>query len=541
MSLGNSLNMDEMLREGLTAYLRKLNCVAGMVLQRQQEDQTVQYKHIYVVPRRLRNTFSVETALQCIPQNIAPDVADMFHAQLPISGCASDDLIYMIMDLPEFGLLLLVKSTPEFEPSLVSMLSKLNMKFARSCISCLQNEQINVINDLLLKEIAERKQTENKYRNIIENAVEGIFLTALGGRFIEANQAMATIFGFETAEEMIDHYQDFHTQLYVDTSDRDGFIAQLQEHGWVQGYEARFFRKDGSICWGRMAARLARADDGHVTHIEGIFEDVTTQKTVEDALRQAKEEAETLNRMKSSFLTMVSHELRTPMTSVLGFAKLVRKQLRQNLVPALNNPQATKIANRLEQNLSIIVVESERLGELINDVLDLARLESGRMNWHMNQVDIKEILEHSLNAVSVLFREKNLPTRLDVPNTLPPAMADRDRIIQVVINLLSNAAKFTVAGCVTLRAFVEGNTMVVEVTDTGVGIPEEELDAIFQDFKQLGDTLTDKPRGTGLGLPICRRIIRWHGGTMKVHSTVGQGSTFTFTLPLADHEVLDRR
>ncbi len=541
MALGNTLDMNDMLREGLTTYLRKLNCVAGMVFHKQCSENRINYTKLHVVPKRLRDNPAVQAALECIPQNISSLEADKFQKSLPLSGKTQAGLVYMIMELPEFGILLLIKSATGFEPPLISMLTKLNMKFARSCISCLQKEQITVINDLLLKEISDRKQAENKYRNIVENAIEGIFLSEIGGRFIEANQAMATIFGFNAPEEMISHYQDFRTQLYVDATDRDIFVEELHQKGWVQGYEARFYRRDGSICWGRMAARMARTEDGRITHIEGIFEDVTTRKEVERTLRKAKEEAETLNKMKSSFLTMVSHELRTPMTSVLGFAKLVRKQLHNDLVPVLKAPQATKVARRLEQNLSIIVSESERLGELINDVLDLAKLESGRMNWHMAPVEIGKLLERSLFAVSVLFKEKGLKTRLDVPDELPPAMADHDRIIQVVINLLSNAAKFTEAGSVTVRAFTQNDLMVVEVSDTGIGIPEKDLDTIFQDFKQLGDTLTDKPRGTGLGLPICKRIIRWHGGIMSVRSTEGQGSTFSFTLPLAQLDTQSSR
>jgi CheY-like chemotaxis protein len=237
---------------------------------------------------------------------------------------------------------------------------------------------------------------------------------------------------------------------------------------------------------------------------------------------------------KSSFLSTVSHELRTPLTSVLGFAKIIKKRLDDRIFPLVptDDRKIAQTMQQVDENLKVVVSEGERLTKLIDDVLDLAKIEAGKLEWHMEPVTIGDIVDRATAATSSLFEQKGLRLIKDIAPNLPSITGDRDRLIQVVINLISNAVKFTDVGSVTCRAVRRGGDLVVSIVDTGLGIAAADQPKVFERFKQVGDTLTDKPKGTGLGLPICREIVEHHGGTVWVESALGQGSTFSFSLPL---------
>ena len=243
---------------------------------------------------------------------------------------------------------------------------------------------------------------------------------------------------------------------------------------------------------------------------------------------------------KSAFLSTVSHELRTPLTSVLGFAKIIKKRLEERIFPLIHTDDR-KIAqtiHQVEDNLKVVVSEGERLTKLIDDVLDLAKIEAGKLEWHMGPVGVGDIIDHATAATSSLIDQKGLRLVKEVDADLPPVTGDRDRLIQVVINLISNAVKFTDKGTIICRAARRGSDLVVSVVDTGLGIAPADQPKVFERFKQVGDTLTDKPKGTGLGLPICKEIVEHHGGRVWVESEIGRGSTFSFTLPVAAEQVV---
>jgi signal transduction histidine kinase/CheY-like chemotaxis protein len=255
-------------------------------------------------------------------------------------------------------------------------------------------------------------------------------------------------------------------------------------------------------------------------------------------LERANTELLRLDEMKSTFLSSVSHELRTPLTSILGFAEMIQMKLDAVLLPLLRekagqDPKVNRAAHKVRRNIAIIASESQRLTNLINDVLDLSKMEAGRVEWRMATLDVGELLERCAQATGSLFARRPYALEVDVPEDLPPVRGDRDRLLQVAINLVSNAVKFTPDGSVALRARREGDAIRVSVLDTGVGIAPGDLDSVFEKFRQVGDTLTDKPVGTGLGLPICREIVEHHGGRIWAESEPGQGSTFHFLLPVA--------
>jgi signal transduction histidine kinase len=239
-------------------------------------------------------------------------------------------------------------------------------------------------------------------------------------------------------------------------------------------------------------------------------------------LREANARLTELDRMKDEFVSTVSHELRTPLTSIRSFTEILH-----------DNPQLS-LAER-ERFLGIVIKETERLTRLIGQVLDVSRLESGRVEWHESLIDMREVIEDTVASTSQLFRERNVRLERNLPSRVPKVRADLDRIVQVVVNLLSNAVKFIEPerGRVEIAVAEDHGFLRVDVRDNGPGISAEHQGIIFDKFRQAGDPLTGKPQGSGLGLYISRRIIEHSGGRIWVSSRLGDGACFSFTLPLA--------
>ncbi len=269
------------------------------------------------------------------------------------------------------------------------------------------------------------------------------------------------------------------------------------------------------------------------------------RNTVICILRDITREVE-VDRMKSEFISTVSHELRTPLTSILGFAKLCRRSLEKSILPLLGADRLGQQAvHRVVKNLDILVEESERLTALVNDVLDIAALDSGTAEWQEQSCDLTLAIQQALESVQEAAEQKGLDIFANIEDALPVIRADFRRIHQVLINLLSNAVKFTAKGKVTVsarfltagrivhdwKAPAEGG-VVISVADTGRGISRKEMRQLFERFIQGGDTLLNKPKGTGLGLAICYEIISHYGGAIWADSEVEIGSTFYFTLPV---------
>jgi len=237
-------------------------------------------------------------------------------------------------------------------------------------------------------------------------------------------------------------------------------------------------------------------------------------------LRAANARLQELDRMKDDFLSTVTHELRTPLTSIRSFSEIL-----------LDDPR-TRLSDRV-RFLGIIVKEAERLTRLINQMLDLAKIESGNADWRTGEIDMHEVIREAAEATGQLFRDARVDLRLELCQPAPLIRADRDRLMQVLINLLSNAVKFCVPGegSVEVRLGAAPAEVRVDVRDNGPGIRKADQEAIFEKFRQGGDAVSGKPKGTGLGLPISRRIVEHFGGRLWVESEPGQGATFSFILP----------
>ncbi|RMF01101.1 MAG: sensor histidine kinase [Chloroflexi bacterium] len=241
-------------------------------------------------------------------------------------------------------------------------------------------------------------------------------------------------------------------------------------------------------------------------------------------LARIKQELSRANRVRTDFIATVSHELRTPLNSIIGFTKLL---LNQKLGP-LNTTQHT--------DLSIIYDNSKQLLSLVNDILDLSKIEAGKIRLDMDWVTVEEIIVGVIAATYILIDNKPIELKEELEPHLPRIFVDRNRIRQVVVNLLSNAAKFTDAGCITLQISKinrNGQDYVcVSVIDTGIGIRAEDIDKVFEPFRQIDSSEARRAEGTGLGMAISYRLVKLHGGDFWVESAPGRGSTFSFTIPV---------
>ncbi|MGK7901465.1 MAG: GAF domain-containing protein [Hormoscilla sp.] len=351
---------------------------------------------------------------------------------------------------------------------------------------------------------------------IVDNLADGLLVTDTQGIITRFNRALKAMFNLEDVnlkgQKMSAHFPPELAAL----------IGQSKPEGQeVVTAEVELENDRTGQALATSIIKEASGDEGEQCLGSVILiRDVTVEREVD--------------RMKTDFLATVSHELRTPLTSVLGFASIIKEKLEEVIIPAIptDNRKAQKAMKRVAANINIIVDEAERLTALINDVLDIAKMEAGRVEWNVEPTNPVLILERAIAATSSLFEQNNLQLIKDFPGVLPLVAVDRDRLIQVIINLISNAVKFTDAGSIACRARVENKALVFSIEDTGIGIAPEDRDKVFERFKQVGDIMTDKPKGTGLGLAICQQIVEYHGGRIWVESELGKGSTFSFTIPI---------
>ena len=330
------------------------------------------------------------------------------------------------------------------------------------------------------------------------------------------------------------------------------FYAYAQSHGvavdvleadaeLVHFAESLLAGAIGSASARVMVASVAKEEPLSLSEVMDILDEASQLRSyshelerksreLEDATRDLKAanvRLQELDRVKDDIMSSVTHELRTPLTSIRAFSEILRDDPKMHL------------ADR-ERFLGLVVSETERLTRLINQTLDLAKIESGKADWHATEVDLKDLIEQSLAATSQLFRERGARIELELPDGLPCILSDHDRLIQVMLNLLSNAVKFLPAESGLVRVSLRGGAkgLEVSVTDNGPGIRVQDQQIIFEKFRQVGDSMTDKPAGTGLGLPISRRIIEHFGGRLWVDSVAGEGATFHFYLPYEQADVL---
>jgi PAS domain S-box-containing protein len=377
-------------------------------------------------------------------------------------------------------------------------------------------------------EIAERQRveealrhSEERYRHIINAAADAIISLDEQGLVCEFNAAAEQMFGFTKAEVlgqpltplMPPHLRDAHTaglQHYLRT-------GQRHLPRW-SNVELPGMTKDGREFPLEVSFSLLEAGDKKF--LTGVLRDITERKRVEGELLRARETAEAATQAKSAFLANMSHELRTPMNAIMGFTRLVMRRS-QDLLP-----------QRQYENLEKILISAEHLLTLINDILDLSKIEAGHMEIHPVSFQLETLVDVCLRTLEPMLQSARIRLVQEIDPDLSLLSTDQDKVQQILMNLLSNAVKFTPAGTITITAQQHDGEITIAVADTGIGIPAEALEHVFEEFRQVDSSTTRQYGGTGLGLSISRRLAQLLGGDMTVQSVFGVGSTFTVTLPL---------
>ncbi len=376
------------------------------------------------------------------------------------------------------------------------------------------------VNERLEQLVAEKtfewRSASEQLQAIFEAATSGIVLVK-DRTIIRCNRRMDDLFGHApgsmVGQSTRSWYPDEATYEAV-----GGETADCLRRGVMFTRDQMLVRKDGSTFWGRMTAQAADRSDPSRGMV-GLIEDITAEREHAESLRLAKERAEAADQIKSAFLATMSHELRTPLNSIIGFTGI----LLQGLVGPMNDEQ--------KKQLGMVRDSSRHLLDLINDVLDISKIEAGQLEVTHQPFDLRESLEKAVRGVHPLAERKGIALELALAPDLNQVVSDRRRVEQVVLNLLSNAIKFTERGGVLLSATGREGTIEIRVRDTGIGIRSEDMDTLFKPFRQIDSGLTRKYEGTGLGLSISKRLVELLGGQLRVESQPEAGSTFIVTLP----------
>jgi PAS domain S-box-containing protein len=370
-----------------------------------------------------------------------------------------------------------------------------------------------------------------RLRLVVESTPNAMLMLSQDGRITLMNAQAESLFGYTREELMGERIEclvparlrALHAEL------RDGFFAAPQARAMGAGRDLFGLRRDGSEVPIEIGLSPLLTRDGKFVLASII--DITERKRIEAELIEAKERAESADRLKSAFLATMSHELRTPLNSIIGFTGIIL----QELAGPLNREQ--------RKQLEMVIGSARHLLALISDVLDISKVEAGQLAVAHEPFELAPSIERILEVVRPLIETKGLRLVVNLAPGLGRVTSDRRRFEQILLNLLGNAAKFTARGHVAFSAELDRDgtsiasvearcAVVLRVSDTGMGIRQEHLSDLFEPFRQLESGLSRNHEGTGLGLAICRRLADLLGGEISVNSTFGSGSTFTFRLPV---------
>ena len=378
------------------------------------------------------------------------------------------------------------------------------------------------LEELVEERAGELKRSEEKFRRIYNASLNAIYTSSLEGRMIDVNPAAVSMFGYDSLDEL----GKVNVQsLYVNPDDRNKFIKFASE-GPVKNFETQLRRKDGTVFDAIINSYSLKDDKDRITGFQGAIMDVTERKELERmrdqltrTLLQDAARRKELEMMRDQFISAVTHELRTPLVSIKGYVDLV-----------LDGSQS--IPEEVESNLQVVKRNTDRLLSLVNDLLDLSRMQSGRLQLNLQSMDLRQIIDDCAAEIQPFVNAKKQSLSLDVPEGPLPVQGDPVRLSQVLANLLSNASKFAQeAGQIGLRVKDVRDVVVVQVSDNGIGIRKQDLERVFQPFAAI-----EKPtyvKGTGLGLSVSKGLVEAHGGKIWAESPgEGKGVTFTFTLPI---------
>ncbi|NMF56623.1 hybrid sensor histidine kinase/response regulator [Pseudanabaena yagii] len=386
--------------------------------------------------------------------------------------------------------------------------------------------------DITIRKQAEISLTNyaHEIEDLYNNAPCGYHSLDRNGCYVQVNDTELKWLGYSREELIGRRFQDFLSESSIQIFRHNYPI--FKQRGWVSDIEYELVGKNGNLLPVSLSATSVYDSDGNYVYSRSTLFDIRERKEYEEKLQQTNQELMKVTRLKDEFLTSMSHELRTPLNAILG------------LTESLLDGVFGEISNRGQKMLKIIERSGNHLLELINDILDLAKIESGKVSLEFAPANIEILCQSSMLFIRQQAAQKNLQLKEEIPPLLPDLLIDERRIRQVLINLLNNAMKFTPEeGCITLKVTVEPTPnsnnepqqwLRFAVIDNGIGISDDNLQKLFQPFVQVDSSLNRKYAGTGLGLSLVKRIVEMHGGKVQVTSEVGVGSSFMIDLPCPD-------
>ncbi len=370
-------------------------------------------------------------------------------------------------------------------------------------------------------EIAVR-EAEQRYRAMFENATSGIYQSSLEGRYINVNPAMAEILGYSNAQDLMDSVHDIALDIHVEPHASNTFTQKLLFEGRVFGVVSEVKRKDGKKIWIMENARVVRNDRGGIHYFEGSVIDITETKIAEEAMRQARIQAEMSSRSRMEFLANMSHELRTPLNAIIGFSEIIKEEV----MGAHNTPVYKEYAQDIYNSGNYLL-------KVISEILEVSKIESGNRELNIGNFRFKKALNACMTIMSGRIDEAKLKLIQNIPEDLPELLAEELALKQIMLNLLSNAVKFTPEGGeINLAVQVdEYGQLLIDITDTGIGMTPDEIAIALQPFAKVDNNFSSMKEGTGLGLTIVDSLVRLHGGEFHLISEKGRGTTARVILP----------
>jgi len=365
------------------------------------------------------------------------------------------------------------------------------------------------------------RDSERKYRAIFENAGIGICQIANSGEWLNANRTAARILGYDSPQDLLISQPDLHGMLFADAKDREEWFSKLKVES-QRDYETRFLTRSGRTIWVNMNGHAVRDFNGQVQYFECTFYDITERRNAERALQQAIKQAEFANRSKSEFLANMSHELRTPLNAIIGFSEIIKNQM----FGPVGQPQYIEYACDIYDSGQLLL-------SLINDILDMSKIEAGKRELAESEMEIADIVQSVVRLVSVRAKAGRVRLNIFVSRDLPRVRVEEKAMKQILTNLMTNAIKFTPeGGTVTLSAqLAERGNMAIVVEDTGIGMSPEDIPIALTPFGQIENVMSRKNQGTGLGLPLTKALVELHGGELKLESQPGKGTVVTVLIP----------
>ncbi|NLK62200.1 MAG: response regulator [Fusobacteria bacterium] len=372
----------------------------------------------------------------------------------------------------------------------------------------------------LLKKLKEIEKAEKNYHSIFENAIEGIFQTKINGEVLNINKSFYEIFSYNTEKEFLENVSSTY-EIYKNKIDRDKLIEEIMKKKAISKYEVEILNKNGEVRWVSINAKLITDDNGEEI-IEGSIIDITEEKKIKKELEMSRKKAETESRAKTLFLANMSHEIRTPLNGIVGNIELLK---------------LTKTDLEQDEYIKNIDISIDNLVSIINDILDISKIEEGRYNIDNEKGNLKKIFYEVYDSFKNDMLKKNLTFEISVNDNIPSMLeSDFTKIRQVLYNLISNSLKFTEKGYIKIKLNlleITSKTTKVEiiVEDTGIGIIGDHKE-IFNPFVQGDMSYTKKYKGAGLGLAICKKILDNLNGKIYFNSVPDKGTTFYVELTL---------